>query len=53
MLIYTKVEEVVDPLLLPVNPTLTLGQLEEICQPVANVALRDREAAKNRGKSRK
>lgn len=45
MLIYTNVEEVVDPLLLPVNPTLTLGQLEEICQPVANVALRDREAA--------
>lgn len=50
MLIYTKFEEVVDPLLLPVNPTLTLGQLEEICQPVANVALRDREAAMSGGK---
>lgn len=45
MLICTNVEEVIDPLLLPVNPRLTLGQLEEICQPVTNVVLRDREGA--------
>lgn len=43
MLICTKVDEVFAPSLLPVNPRLTLGQLEEICQPVTNVVKKKQE----------
>lgn len=53
MLICTNVDEVFDPLLLPVNPSLTLGQLEEICQPVTNVVLRDSEGAVSGEKTKK
>lgn len=52
MLICAIVEEVVDPLLLPVKPRPTLGQLEEICQPVTNVALKDSEVPVSGGKKK-
>lgn len=52
MLLCTNVAEVFDPLLLPVNPKLTLGHREEICQPVTNVVVGDSEGTES-GKKKK
>lgn len=44
-LICTNAAEIFDPLLLPLNPRLTLGQREEMCQPATNVGVRDSEGS--------
>lgn len=52
VLLCTNVGEVFDPWLLPVNPKLTSGHREEICQPVTNVVVRDSEGTVS-GKKKK
>lgn len=51
-LICTNAAEIFDPLLLPLNPRLTLGQREEMCQPATNVGVRDSEGTVS-GKKKK